>query len=138
MASRKPRRFRPIRPPTLRNVCSRADDRHGRGFALDFHGALTHVGKLDVWHSWGSQKITLPDGKSAREWPFNITPYFRLDVDLPAGGFFYNVYHFLTGEAADATKPSSIGDRSYLLHPHTPDNVRRPFHQDHIHCEIDR
>jgi hypothetical protein len=65
-------------------------------------------------------------------------PYFRLDVDTKAGGFFYDVYHLLTREAADAPRPSSIGDRSFILHPDTPDFAQRPFHQDHIHCEIDR
>jgi hypothetical protein len=115
-----------------------ANDRHGKGFALDFHGALTGYGKLDVAQDWGNQKITLPNGKTAKQWPSGTAPYFRLDVDTNAGGFFYDVYHFLTGEAADAAKPSSIGDNSYILHPDHPDSGLRPSHQDHIHCEIDR
>jgi hypothetical protein len=114
------------------------NDRHGKGFALDFHGAVGRLGKFDVWQDWGLQKITLPNGKSASQWPVGTAPHFRLDVDTLAGGFFYDVYHFLTGEAADAAKPSSIGDRSYILCPDTPDNALRPSHQDHIHCEIDR
>jgi hypothetical protein len=69
-----------------------------------------------------------------------VRPYYRLDVDTPAGGFFKTVYSFLTGEAADngTSNESSIGDRSYILHPDTPDATLRPTHQDHIHCEIDR
>jgi hypothetical protein len=114
------------------------NDRHGKGFALDFHGAFTRFGKLDVARDWGNQKITLPNGKTASQWPASTAPYFRLDVDTNAGGFFYDVYHFLTGEAADAPRPSSIGDRSFILHPDMPDFGLRPFHQDHIHCEIDR
>ena len=114
------------------------NDRHGKGYAIDIHGALTRYGKIDVSEDWGKQKITLPNGKKASEWPAHTPPYFRLDVDTQAGGFFYDVYHWLTGEAADAPRPSSIGDRSYILCPDMPDNYWRPLHQDHIHCEIDR
>ncbi len=118
----------------------RADtDRHGKGYAIDFHGAITRVGKIDVSEDWGKQPITLPDGKTARKWPIGTRPYFRLDVDTKAGGFFYDVYHWLTGEAADAGgKRTSIGDHSYILCPDMPDVAWRDLHQDHIHCEIDR
>jgi hypothetical protein len=115
-----------------------ANDRHSKGFALDFHGALGRSGKFDGYQDWGNQKVTLPGGKTASQWPASIAPYFRLDVDTRAGGFFYDVYHFLSGEAADAPKPSSIGDRSFILHPDTPEIGLRASHQDHIHCEIDR
>jgi hypothetical protein len=116
------------------------DDRHGKGYAIDFHGAITRVGKLDVSADWGKQPIPLPDGKTAPTWPVTVRPYFRLDVDTPAGGFFKTVYTFLTGEAADngRSEGSSIGDRSFILHPDTPDAGLRVSHQDHIHCEIDR
>jgi hypothetical protein len=116
------------------------DDRHGKGYAIDFHGAITRVGRFDVAADWGKQPIPLPNGQSAREWPVSIQPYFRLDVDTPAGGFFRTVYHFLAGEAVDNGREneSSIGDRSRILHPDTPDVGQRPTHQDHIHCEIDR
>ena len=116
------------------------DDRHGKGYAIDFHGATTRVGKFDVAADWGKQPITLPDGKTARSWPVHVQPYFRLDVDTPAGGFFKAVYRFLAGEAADngRANESSIGDRSRILHPDTPDVGLRATHQDHIHCEIDR
>jgi hypothetical protein len=116
------------------------DDRHGKGYAIDFHGAITRVGRFDVAADWGKQPIPLPNGRTAREWPVGIQPYFRLDVDTPAGGFFKTVYHFLAGEAADNGREneSSIGDRSRILHPDTPDVGLRPTHQDHIHCEIDR
>lgn len=121
-------------------------DRHGKGFALDFHGAMTRRGKFEVWRDWGNRPITLPNGTPAKpynQWPVNIQPYFRLDVDDPtgAGGFFYDVYHFLTGEAADGRNPShrtSIGDHSYILHPDHPDPNQRWPHRDHIHAEIDR
>ena len=120
-------------------------DRHGKGFALDFHGAVTRRGKYMVRQDWWSRPITLPSGKSAphNKWPVNVQPYFRLDVDDPsgAGAFFYDVYHFLTGEAADGfnpAKPTSIGDHSYILHPDHPDPNVRDFHFDHIHTEIDR
>lgn len=73
------------------------NDRHGKGLAIDFHGALTNFGKFDVAANWGQQPITLPNGKIAKAWPLNVMPYFRLDVDTPAGGFFYAVYHFLAG-----------------------------------------
>jgi hypothetical protein len=120
-------------------------DRHGKGFALDFHGAVTRRGKYMVLQDWWNRPITLPNGKPAphNQWPVNVQPYYRLDVDDPsgAGGFFYDVYHFLTGEAADGfnpAKPTSIGDHSRILHPDHPDpNLRYP-HRDHIHTEIDR
>lgn len=113
-------------------------DRHGKGYAIDFHGAITRFGKFDVAADWGNQPITLPDGKTARAWPMHVRPYFRLDVDTPAGGFFYAVYHFLTGEALDngTGHSSAIGDRSHILCPDTPDVGLRPSHQDHIHCEV--
>ena len=116
------------------------NDRHGKGYAIDFHGALTRFGKFSVAADWGEQPITLPDGKKAKVWPPTVQPYFRLDVDTPAGGFFYAVYHFLTGEASDngTNNGSSIGGRSQILCPDTPDVVQRPNHQNHIHCEVDR
>jgi hypothetical protein len=114
------------------------NDRHGKGLAIDFHGALTNFGKFDVAANWGQQPITLPNGKIAKAWPLNVMPYFRLDVDTPAGGFFYAVYHFLAGEASDngTNHESSIGDRSQILCPDTPDPALRMYHQDHIHCEV--
>lgn len=118
----------------------RADtDRHGKGFAIDFHGAITRIGKFDVFEDWGKQPITLPNGKTVPKWPVGTWPHFRLDVDTRAGGFFYDVYHWLTGEAADARgKRTSIGDHSYILCPDMHDVTWRDLHQDHIHCEIDR
>jgi hypothetical protein len=115
------------------------NDRHGKGYAIDFHGGLTRFGKFDVTADWGNQPIKLPDGKIVKQWPLNIRPYFRLDVDTPAGGFFYAVYHFLTGEASDngINRESSIGDRSQILCPDMPDPFLRPLHQNHIHCEVD-
>lgn len=115
------------------------NDRHGKGYAIDIHGAQTRFGKFDVAADWGGQPIRLPDGKTAREWPLNVRPYFRLDVDTPAGGFFYAVYHFLAGEASDngTNRESSIGDRSQILCPDTPTPFLRMHHQDHIHCEVD-
>src|SRR5208337_2161953 len=116
------------------------NDRHGKGYAIDFHGVFTRFGKLDVAADWGNQPITLPDGKKVKRWPATVQPYYQLDVDTPAGGFFYAVYHFLTGEASDngTNRPSSIGDRSHILCPDTPDVIQRPNHQNHIHCEVDR
>jgi hypothetical protein len=115
-----------------------SDDRHGKGYAIDFHGAMTRFGKFDVFADWGNQPITLPDGKTATTWPPGVRPYYRLDVDTPAGGFFYAVYHFLAGEASDngTSKESSIGDRSQILCPDTPSAALRVHHQDHIHCEV--
>jgi hypothetical protein len=118
---------------------SSATDRHSLGRAIDIHGADTTAGKLDVLANWGRQPITLPNGKKVHVWPGNIQPYFRLDVDTPAGGFFYDVYHFLTGEARDkigGLAGSSIGDRSFILCPDMPDAALRARHQDHIHCDV--
>jgi len=114
------------------------DDRHGKGFALDFHGADTAAGSLKVARDWGDQPIHLPTGKTVPKWPAGVAPFFRLDVSSTAGAFFHDVYEFLTGEAADAAQPSSIGGRSRILHPDTPDRSQLDSHQDHIHCEIDR
>jgi len=114
-------------------------DRHGLGRAIDFHGAETNVGKLDVLADWGHEMITLPNGKKAHAWPVTMQPHFRLDVDTNAGGFFYDVYHFLTGEARDeqgGIAGSSIGDHSFILCPDTPNAALRPSHQDHIHCDV--
>jgi hypothetical protein len=119
-----------------------SNDRHGKGLAIDIHGAYGRMGWLDVSYDWGKQPITLPDGKKAKEWPATVQPYFRLDVDPPtgAGAFFYDLYKWLTGEAADGwgSKRTSIGDHSFILCPDMPDITYRPYHQDHIHCEIDR
>jgi hypothetical protein len=116
------------------------NDRHGKGYAIDFHGAMTRYGRFDVSADWGNQSITLPNGTKAKTWPVTVQPYYRLDVDTPAGGFFCAVYHFLAGEASDngTSQESSIGGRSQILCPDTPDVVQRPNHQDHIHCEVDR
>jgi len=114
------------------------NDRHGRGLAIDIHGASGHGGYYRVYRDWGKQKITLPNGTKTDAWPNTQQPYFRLDVDTRNGKFFYELYRFLTGEAVDAPRPSSIGDRSYILCPDMPDNYWRPKHQDHIHCEIGR
>ncbi len=116
------------------------DLRHEKGYALDFHGATTNFGKLDVYKDWGTQGITLPNGKKAKDntWPSGVSPYFRLDVNTDAGGFFYDVYHFLTGQATDAASSTSIGSRSSILHPDHPNPTLRLSHRDHIHCEIDR
>ena len=116
-----------------------ATDRHSLGRAIDFHGAETNTGKLDVKADWGRKPITLPNGKQQPAWPIGTPPYFRLDVDTTAGGFFYDVYHFLTGEARDklgGLAGSSIGDRSFILCPDMPDAALRPHHQDHIHCDV--
>jgi hypothetical protein len=115
-----------------------ANDRHGRGLAIDIHGASGTGNYFNVTRDWGKQKITLPNGTKVNAWPNTQQPWFRLDVDTLNGKFFYQLYHFLTGEAADAARPSSIGDRSYILCPDMPDNYWRPLHQDHIHCEVDR
>ena len=58
--------------------------------------------------------------------------------DVVIGGFFYAVYHFLAGEASDNGREweSSIGGRSQILCPDTPDPTLRMYHQDHIHCEV--
>ncbi len=115
------------------------NDRHGLGYAIDFHGAITRFGKYDVAADWGSQPITLPNGKTASSWPGGVQPYYRLDPDTGAGGFFKAVYHFLAGEAVDNGKSteSSIGDHSFIVHPDHPDAGLRASHQDHIHCEVD-
>jgi hypothetical protein len=115
-------------------------DRHGKGYAIDFHGAFTRYGKFDVAADWGDQLITLPNGTKVKTWPPTVQPYYRLDVDTRAGAFFYAVYHWMAGEASDngTNKESSIGGRSQILCPDTPDFVQRPFHQDHIHCEVDK
>src|SRR5262249_19413721 len=81
-----------------------------------------------VSRDWGKKPIPLPNGTKAHAWPNTQQPYFRLDVDTPNGRFFYELYHFLTGEAVDAPRPSSIGDRSYILCPDMPDNYLRPLH----------
>jgi hypothetical protein len=117
-----------------------SDDRHGKGYAIDIHGTYGRFGWLDVSFDWGKQPITLPTGKQVKEWPATQQPYFRLDVDTTAGGFFYDIYKWLTGEAADTYggNKSSIGDRSFILCPDMPGVGLRPYHQDHIHTEIDR
>lgn len=119
----------------------RADvDRHGKGFAIDFHGAITRLGKMDVNADWGSKTITLPGGRKVPAWPADARTFYRLDLDNDRGGqFFYDVYHWLTGEAADGRAGgTSIGDHSWILCPDMPDITKRDLHQDHIHCEIDR
>jgi hypothetical protein len=63
----------------------------------------------------GAQKITLPNGKTVSQWPVNVAPYFRLDVDTKAGGFFYDVYRFLTREGRG--RPQAEFNWRPQLHP---------------------
>ena len=67
-----------------------------------------------------------------------MPPYFRLDVDTPAGGFFYAVYHFLGGEASDNGPKTPSLDRRPQPDP-VPRHARSlaaDYHQNHIHCEV--
>jgi hypothetical protein len=116
------------------------NDRHGQGLAIDIHGVWARSGWIDVWFDWGKQPITLPSGKTVTAWPATQAPSYRLDTSTTAGGFFFDLYQYLTGEAVDrgGSAPSSIGQRSFILHPDHPDNTLRPNHQDHVHCEIGR
>jgi hypothetical protein len=40
------------------------------------------------------------------------------------------------GGKSGTNNESSIGDRSQILCPDTPDLSLRVYHQDHIHCEV--
>ena len=122
------------------------NDRHGKGYAIDFHGAVTRYGKFDVQTDWGNKPVTLPDGTkkfptatNPDPWPLNSHPVYRLSVTTLVGEFFQAVYHFLAGEASDngTDTESVIGGRSQILCPDTSDLVQGRKHQNHIHCEVD-
>lgn len=121
-------------------VGRKSDDRHGKGFAMDFHRAVTERGVFDVLRDWGKQKVSLRDGRTVAKWPETARKtYFRLDPRSGPGAFFRDAYDFLTGEACDSPRsPTTIGDNSYIVHPDHPSPGLRRTHADHIHLEIDR
>ena len=80
-------------------------------------------------------KIATGEGRTAF---YLIFPAMLLLAAVIGYPIFYAVYHFLAGEASDngTNHESSIGDRSQILCPDTPDPSLRMHHQDHIHCEV--
>lgn len=133
---------------TGRNV----EDRHVKGFAMDFHGAVTRYGEFNVWRDWGAKRVPKEIGGDPHgKWPAIWTrTSFRLDSNpldfhkfvTTAGArkFFFDLYEFLTTQAAHGSSEATprIGQGSSILHPDTPYSALRAGHQDHFHFEIAR
>jgi hypothetical protein len=105
-------------------------DRHGQGRAVDlagFKGVDPKTGiafDYDILRDWGK----IPKRQNS--------PY-RLDPSTHKGGFFHNLYGFLTTEFRDRKPgPSKIGERSYILCPDHPSPRLSRTHSDHFHVEV--
>ena len=131
-------------------------DCHGQGRAVDFvgvKGTSPDTGDeftLTVFDDWGTARTSLtPDG----DWPpgtgSNVS--YRLDdadADSVARDFFQAVYNFIAAEWQDrstdpdpADTPSTIGERSFIMHPDHPATAPgtphgREAHRNHIHMQI--
>jgi hypothetical protein len=126
-------------------------DTHTEGLAMDFHGAVTSIGHIDVQRDWGNQRVPAAiGGDKYGKWPGAATKTrYRLAVDpLDLGkvalatasptGFFDDIYQYLTTQArhdSPEAKPR-IGEGSGILHPDTPWNWLRTGHQNHFHFEV--
>jgi hypothetical protein len=128
-------------------------DCHGQGRAVDFAGAARNLGDendftLTVLNDWGSAKTDLtPNG----DWPAGTggNTSYRLEGQATfAEEFFRGVYEFIAGEWQDrsdqpdgADSPTSIGERSFIMHPDHPATAPgtphgREAHKNHIHMQI--
>jgi hypothetical protein len=131
-------------------------DCHGQGRAVDFVGVAGvslddgSAFTLTVLDDWGSVSTSLtPDGN----WPpgTGSAVSYRLDdpdADPFARDFFQQAYDFITSEWQDRTDqpdeadgPTSIGERSFIMHPDHPATAPgtphgREAHRNHVHMQI--
>jgi hypothetical protein len=131
-------------------------DCHGQGRAIDFVGAKgtnPSTGAdflLTVYDDWGHVSTPSTPGGA---WPpgTGSKVHFRLDdqgSDPVARDFFKTLYAFVatqyqdrTDGTGDAGPPTSIGNRSFIMHPDHPATAPgtphgREAHQGHMHMQI--
>jgi len=130
-------------------------DCHGQGRAIDFVGVkgTNSDGNdfmLTVFDDWGNVSTAVTPGG---DWPAGTGSdvSYRLDdpdADPFASGFFRDLYAFIASEWQDrsdgpdpAGSPTSIGERSYIMHPDHPSTAPgtphgREAHKNHVHMQI--
>lgn len=130
-------------------------DCHGQGRALDFVGIRGTANgaeyTLTVYDDWG--RVSTPSTPGGTWSPAGTdTTHFRLD---DAAGFefqrdvFRSIYEFAAGQWQDTssgpdpagTPVSTIGGRSFIMHPDTHTSAPgtphgREAHQGHLHLQI--
>ena len=112
---------------------SNPDDVHNQGRAIDISELKGPYVDLSVLRDWGQK----PSG--------DIGSY-RLSKSDPGYEIFKSIYEFATEEGADRSaenpynegSPTSIGERSYVLTPDTPNTSLRSAHQNHMHIQLGR
>lgn len=137
-------------------------DCHGQGRAVDFAGVTMPVNgtptKITVLNHWGNVGTGATPGGN---WPAGTgsDTHFRLDEadasplgnpdgDAVVADFFRRVYDFIAQEWQDrsdnpdpAEASTSIGERSFIMHPDHPATAPgtphgREAHKDHLHMQI--
>ncbi|WP_432872440.1 hypothetical protein [Microbispora rosea] len=130
-------------------------DCHGQGRAVDFVGvkAVAEDGEewtLTVSDDWGTVSTAATPGGN---WPpgTGSDTFYRLDeedADPFTRDFWRAVYEFAASEWQDRTDgpdgldtPTSIGERSFVMHPDHPATAPgtphgREAHKNHIHLQI--
>jgi hypothetical protein len=130
-------------------------DCHGQGRAVDFMGvkAVADDGEewtLTVKDAWGTVSTAATPGG---DWPLGTgsDTFYRLDdedADPFVRDFWSSVYEFIASEWQDRTDgpdgldtPTTIGERSFIMHPDHPATSPgtahgREAHKNHIHMQI--
>jgi hypothetical protein len=131
-------------------------DCHMIGTCVDFYGASTAKGNIDVREHWFYRPVYLKDGKlHARDkdtldrWVNDTSTYYRLAeskeaVDALARDFFADVYAFVSEECAFSrydVPPNLFLQGAALksgvtIHPDYPHVGLRRSHNDHIHFQL--
>ena len=112
---------------------SNPDDVHNQGRAIDISELKGTDIDLSVLKDWGQK-------------PYNDIGEYRLNKSDPGYEIFKSIYEFAAEEGADKYaenpynegNPSSIGERSYVLTPDTPNEQLRASHQNHMHMQLGR
>jgi hypothetical protein len=129
-------------------------DCHGQGRAVDFVGVAVPTedgesARVTVWDDWGTASTAVtPNG----DWPpgTGSAVSYRLDdpdADEWTRDFFRSLYEFIasqwqdqTSEPDEANAPSTIGERSFIMHPDHPSDAPFPHgrsaHRNHMHMQI--
>jgi hypothetical protein len=135
-----------------RNTGLPRTDCHGQGRAVDFVGVAGTFEEIDygrtVLDDWSVDTPATP----GRAWPpgTGADVHYRLDEpdqDPFTAQFFRDVYGFVTSEwqgqsdTSDDVGGSSIGDRSFVMHPDHPATAPgtlhgREAHKNHMHMQI--
>lgn len=113
---------------------------HGSGNPSDVHnqGRAIDIGSVDD----GTGEVYSVLGDWGRK-PKGPPGTYRLRPNDRGYDMFRSIYAFATQEATDTSvnsggngRPTTIGERSYILHPDTPNAALAPAHQNHFHIQI--